>query len=275
MSELIINDSNWQEQLGDGHTIDIGGHSRIIGGCKPVRYAYGKNPFAKPCEDVFELIPESEWIDRIKERDKDNSWQYEIAKLLDVRDQNSLGYCHAYGTIEAAEVSRAIANESYVRLSAESIGGPITSWTNNGADPSDDLQQLIEVGACEEKYMDKSWSLNPNKWKSGWKENRANYRCTEWIDLAVPGKELEAAISATLLGFACGLGYAWWSHFVMNGLKLKVVNATAKRIYDKYAMLGRNSWGAQYGEDGFFWLTGSKMVPDWSFAVKQMVPSNV
>ncbi len=273
MSYLEINDSNWQEQLGDGHTVNIGGIDRVVGGCRRVKYAYGKNPYAKPCEEVFDLIPESEWVDRIKERDENKSWQYEIAKQLKVKDQGRLGFCHAYGTVETAEVSRAIANEPYVQLSAESIGGPVTNWRNEGADPSDDLEQLINVGACRQDFMDKAWSLNPRKWKDGWEEDCANHKCTEWIDLAVPGKELEAAVSACLLGFACGLGYMWWFHFVMSGLKLKVVDASAKRMYNKYSMLGRNSWGPDYGEDGFFWLTGTKMIPDWSFAIKQMTPS--
>jgi len=81
----------------------------------------------------------------------------------------------------------------------------------------------------------------------------------------VPGKVFDAVMTCYLNSFPIGLGYAWWSHFIHGGFKARW-NAT-KKCFD---IEERNSWGPNYGEDGYFWLpegTGrGQGTPDWAFA---------
>jgi hypothetical protein len=282
MPELYIDESNYTYWTGAGNqSVDFDGSTRILNFVPPQvpygevkRYDDNGNLVfaARPIEDVVPLIPRDEWNDRIKEKDANNAWlRYtNDACSVQVKDQDGLGYCHAYGTVSVEEILIAIASGVYVNLSAESIGGIVTKWHNQGADPMDDLAVAIKNGACEASFMDKPNSLSPSRWKQGWQQNALNYRMAEYYDLRVPGKTFDAVMTCYLLNFPIGLGYAWWSHFVHGGFRARW-NAT-KRCFDIEL---RNSWGRNYGDNGYFWLpegTGrGQGTPDWAFAGRAML----
>jgi len=214
------------------------------------------------------LIPRSEWDERIAEKDREKSWLYDLVHAAGIPcdDQGSLGFCHAFGTTDAAENCRLIQGHPFVRLSGVSIGGPVTNWKNRGADPSDDLTQLATVGACPESFLDDKHSLNPRRWKTGWEEQRAKFMATEIWDMrdgSGKGLAFDFAMTVALLGLAGGIGYSWWSHFVSGPYK-------ARKNGRNYEILNRNQWGCGYGEDGFFWLTEGRGTPTWQTVIRQM-----
>ena len=267
MPELVINDSNYKQFTDPSGVIEFGGHPRMLA-AKKRSTPFGQLPQARPIRPD-QLAPRSEWDDRIKAKDKEKSWLEDILKdVLKTKDQNGLGYCHAYAMVSAMEAARVVQGHRYVELSAESIGGPITGWRNQGAMPEDDLDQAVKYGACPQAMMDKRWSLHPNRWDPKWKTERLNYRVVdgEYWDLEMPSKAFEAVVTAAFANVPYNAGYGWWSHAVMGGLRVR------KNSRGFYEIRHWNSWGNDYGENGLFWIQEGKANPDLDcLGVRQMI----
>jgi hypothetical protein len=276
MEPLTITSENVDALCGPPNATEhvFDGHVRKLSFQMP-KLEYGKC-CATPIEDVIDLIPRDEWVDRIREKDEKNDWIETIARDVPGLDQNGLSYCHAYGTTRCMEVAEYLSGCPHIALSAESIGGPVTSWRNEGADPNDDLQQAITEGFCEKSYMDKEYSLHPNNWKSGWEENRKEHLVKKFIDLRVPGKVFDAIFTAAWNDWPCAQGFGWWSHFVSGPYRF----AYDEKI-KKFKNLIENNWGLDWptkGADGYaYFVEGSgrnQGTPDWAFAIQCVKSKN-
>jgi hypothetical protein len=213
------------------------------------------------------LIPESEWDEHIERKNESDSWLKNSMDEIPCLDQNGLGYCHAYCTVTAMMAKRAQQNHPFVLLNAESIGGPITGWRNRGAHPEDDLDQAVEFGACPQSMVDRQHSISPSRWDSRWTTERDKYRISEWWDGELPGLSWEAAVTFTLLNIPFFSGHAWWSHAITGGFRLRKKNGI-------YQIEFLNSWGDDYGENGYFWMGEDKGTPDIGlFGVRSVVAS--
>jgi hypothetical protein len=265
MGYLLINDTNYQQhvtEISDGRFGD-----RRLGGCLPRRTAFGECSVAAPMPESM-LIPRSEWPDRIRQKDAEKTWVKDTCARIPCMDQDGLNYCHAYGPVMAAMCHRLVQNQPHVMLSAESIGGPVTGWRNDGAWPEDDLQQMVKYGACPASMMDKPWSRTPSKWDEAWETERLKYRVVEWLDGQIERKTFDAAMTMALQNLPGAAGFTWWGHEVAYCLHAQDLGR------GKFAIGGRNSWGADYGEDGFFYLEEGKGTPDIHlFAVLHMIAS--
>lgn len=90
--------------------------------------------FAPPTD--IPLVPESEWVPRIRERKQYKTGLRDLFKAGEVgtvKDQNGQGYCWAYSVTRTAEYVRAIQNLPYIGLSAHSIACKIKNFQNQGA----------------------------------------------------------------------------------------------------------------------------------------------
>jgi hypothetical protein len=174
------------------------------------------------------------------------------------KDQDGTNYCWVYASASSVEAIRALQGQPYVNLSPESIGGPVRNWRNQGGWGLEALEQLQTVGACRMDFMDKPNSLSPSRWKSGWQADCANYKITEaWA--TIDDGDFDAVFTAALLRLPVSIGLNWWGHQVL---------ITAPVVFDNgsFGVEFRNSWGADYGDDGFATLTENKAQPDGSFA---------
>jgi hypothetical protein len=251
-------------------SVTIDGQVRLLNFRAP-KVAYGCARGVKA--DAISLLPRDVWHEWVEKKDAAKSWLIDNVADIPCKDQNGLGYCHAYGTASTIEGSLVMAGYPYEELSAESIGGPVTGWRNAGADPQDDLEQAINHGVCLAKYMDAPHSINPKYWQGGWEKDAATRTVKEFWDLRIPGKSFDAIVTCALLNTFVGLGYQWWGHFV-HGVYQVRRNAKTR----KWEILLRNSWGPDYGDNGFFWLeegTGRNQgTPDWAFAVRVVEPQD-
>jgi len=264
MSDLIINDSNYQRAAIDWAT----NRGKPLASLGKRRTEVGAFECATVM-DESDLIPREQWPDLIAQKDREKSWVKDLCAEVPCMDQGHLGYCHAYGPTMAAMCHRIVQNQPHVMLSAESIGGPVTEWRNKGEWPEEDLQQFVTYGACPASMMDKPWSLSPSKWDQNWTTERLKYRVSEYLDgLLSRGKAFDAAMTMALRNLPGAAGFTWWSHEVAYCLHAKDLGR------GKFAIGGRNSWGADYGEDGFFYLEEGKGTPDIHlFAVLHMLAS--
>lgn len=273
MPELLITPQNCDRFCGlaGAEVYEWDGQLRVLN-FKPPEVEYGKCRVAKTADDVLELIPRDQWQERIKEKDAAESWLRFNNKAVACKDQDGLGYCHAYGTASTIEIARNLAGYGYTELSAESIGGVVTGWRNEGADPEDDLQVAVKYGACAASFMDQAHSLSPSRWKDGWEADALTRRVTEFYDLRIPGKTFDAVVTCALQNIPIGLGYAWWGHFVHGVFRVRYNSKTGL-----YEIEDRNSWSPTYGDDGYFWLAEGdgrgEGTPDWAFATRVVKPS--
>ena len=259
MAELVIDDSNYGDFLPHKHD--------RLAGCLPRVTRYGDCAHAVP--DRLQPIPRDQWDARIKANDEHGAWLYDLAKGIPCQDQDGLGYCHAYSTVMAMMVERIVQGLPLVLLSAESIGGPITGWQNQGAALDQDLQQAAKRGACRQQFMDGRNSISPSRWKAGWEIDCANHIVTEWWDLD-SRNTFDLAATCALIGIPANQGFGWWGHAVAGAFKLR------RGKGGRYELMSRNSWGKDYGEDGFFWLAEGKGTPDLGlFAPRQVTASEV
>lgn len=255
MAELIIDDRNWREQIGDGQVIEFGNETRYLS-CLPRQTQYGLCEGAKPILEAMPLLPRSEWDARIAYNDANNAWLYNtcIRHKIPVGNQNSLNFCWSWGTTHCVMAIRAANNLPFVELAPESLGSAV-GWRNAGNYVDSTLQIVRTQGLCAVSFLDRRYSLTPSRWKAGWEKDCENHRVESWLDMDVPGKVWDAAMTCTLLGYPYAAGFGWWSHLVAGGFK-------ARKNGDRYEIMYRNSWGPSYGEDGWFWMAEGKGTPD-------------
>jgi hypothetical protein len=263
------NVDKWCGQAGSGE-FDFGGHRRVL---NANRFPLGSNRimFAKPMAESIEIIPEEQWPDLISMKDRCHSWLHDRVCDLPCKDQNGLGYCHGYGPVTCMEVMREVAGLPYVELSAESVAGRVTRWRNEGGDPEEDLQALVEHGACLASYMDKPHSISPSRWMDGWEENAKLHRAEE-VYSQIAGDLWLIAGTCALRNIATSPWFDWWGHCISGSYRLKY-DVKTKKIY----RLDRNNWGMSWGENGYCWFEKgrgrSQGTPSGIVAVRVATPS--
>lgn len=224
---------------------EFGGHRRILNavfepGCDGVMYS---RPFR-----ASDLIPREEWPDRIAQKDREKSWPDDLMREMgvDPKDQDGTRLCHGYCVAAGMEEAYAIQGVRK-KLSAESITGRMNGWKNAGGDPEKDLDVAIRLGACEESFMDRPYSLSHKLWKEGWEENALLHRVVEFERGFA--KRFDVEMTCALNNWPCPKWLAWWRHAFLGGLRGRR-NPKTKR----YEIMCLNNWGSDWGDNGRAWF---------------------
>jgi hypothetical protein len=206
----------------------------------------------------YPLIPRSQWKTLIAEGRGTFLGDLIRAAKIPAKNQDGLNYCWAYASVSCVEAIRALQGQPFVELSPESVAGPIKNWRNDGGWGQDALDRLASVGACRADFMDAPNSRSPRRWAAGWEADCANHKITAaWAN--IDDGEFDAVMTAALLRLPVSIGLDWWEHQVMITGPVDLGNG-------KYGVEFRNSWGSDYGTDGFDTLTEAKAQPSGSFA---------
>jgi hypothetical protein len=226
--------------------------------------------FASPSE--IPLIPESEWIPRIRDRKKYKTGLRDLwhaGKIGPVKDQNGQGYCWAYSVTRTVEYVRAIQNQEYTPLSAHSVACKVKGFRDEGGWCGLSGQFIRANGVVPEshwpaKSMSRSYDTAAN-----WQE-AAKHRITEdFVDLtrAAYDQNLtwQQLVSCLLQNIPCAVDFNWWAHSV---------NATDVDELDGEVVLDiDNSWAVSWGDRGTGKLQGSRKIPDGAIATRSVNPA--
>lgn len=232
--------------------------------------------FAPPSE--IPMIPESEWIPRIKDRKKYKTGLrdlFKAGKVGTVKDQNGQGFCWSYSVARTIEYVRAVMGEEYVALSGHSVACKIKNFRDEGGWCGLSAQFARASGYVPEslwpaKSMNRSLDT-PENWAEA-----AKYRIVEdYVDLtrAVYDQNLgptrktafAAAISCVLQNIPVVFDLNWWGHSV------PIVDADI--VDGEVCPDGDNSWTPQWGDNGTFRLQGDRKYPDSAVATRVVNPA--
>lgn len=199
------------------------------------------------------IVDPSEFQARIQERTERKSSLRDICTRFNIppMDQQQTNYCWANAPTYTIEVLRAVMNEVYVPLSAASIAAPLTGYRNQGGFGQDALQRIVDVGIVPESL----WPHNAISKQYATAANfteAAKYRATGWI---VPDDQnvFNLCIGLVLLNIPVAVGYNWWSH--------EITWADVVWLDGQAWPVIRNSWGTQYGDNGYATIQGNRATP--------------
>lgn len=244
----------------------------------PVGFGRGGEPrdYDESPEEMFspvselQLIPQSEWSARIKEK------AAQQAQLSDVRNradggkpfvnlnQGPDGYCWAYSTGHAGMLVRAINNQPYVRLNPHGVAAIIKRGANEGGWCGLSAKFGEEVGYPSEA----TWpplSRDYKKYDTPAMRADANkHRLVEkWADLTRQIYDqrftFEQLATCLLLGIPCPCDFYWWGHSVcaMDLVEVEPGDFGIRII---------NSW-LNWGANGTAVIRGEKKYPNSCLAL--------
>ncbi len=219
---------------------------------------YARHPVgcygAAPEFPASELIPESEWANRLAEIRSTKSGlldlresNYEILRSL---DQDGLGLCWAFSSTKATMYLRAIMNEPAVRLSAWFVAGVIKRWRDEGGWGAASLEFIAQTGVPAESFCPDYHSQYDTP---ATRANAVLHRVTEWWDGSDdPRIAQQQLVSCLLKRIPCvvdlnDMGHSMCAIDIGNLNPLEI-------IFD-------NSWGEQ-GEKGLYRGRGARARPD-------------
>jgi hypothetical protein len=221
--------------------------------------------FAPPAE--IPLIPESEWIPRIRDRKKYKSGLRDLwraKKIGKVKDQNGQGYCWSYSTVRTIEYVRAINNLDYTPLSAHSVACKVKGFRDEGGWCGLSAQFIRANGVVPESHWPAKSMSRSLDTAANWEEAKKYRILEDFVDLtrAVYDQNLtwQQTVSCLLQNIPVVGDYNHWGHSVCL---VDVDDLDGEVVVDL-----DNSWTEAWGDDGTGKLRGSKKIPDGAVATR-------
>jgi hypothetical protein len=261
-SEVIINESTPIDSVILGPDGEPFGRGLDLGLRGPGDYEYGDT--AEPFPSYL-LIPESEWEPRIREMEAQGTRLSDLIRKRKspCKNQSTTNFCWFNTPTRCAEIVMMKQRPGLpVELSPASGACPVTNFRNVGGWPRDALAWIVECGLNDvidwpANAIDRRYATASNKAKA--LENRV----LEWIELKPRTKQQLISLLLRRIPVCCG--YNWWGH-ATTAIDPVWLDGTA-------ATRSENSWGPSYGDQGFFILQGSRLLPDDACAPKSVLAS--
>ncbi len=264
--EIIIGSKNWRDYLPDG--AESGGRKTGLWPQHQAKYALREQSGVVGSFDV-DIIPQSEWADRLAEQIKAKSQLSDIrnggknGSVMPSVDQNGRGYCWAHSSTSAALICRAINNQPYADLSAYAVACIIKNYRDEGGWGEESLKFIADRGVPSGEFWPQQSVSRANDNPATWANAALHKFTSEWMAMD-SGNMKAQLVTCLLLGIPVVTDLNWWSHSICT-LDLVSISPFRTRIW--------NSWSDDWSENGTGILEGSKAIPDDALAPRVMTLS--
>lgn len=227
---------------------------------------YSKQPFCSQQGSApfdMPIIPRAEWPDRIADMERTKSRLSDLVLQAGIKSKNqaSTNFCWINGVVTGVETIRCLAGLPYVPLSSASGACIIKNFRNQGGWGSEALEHLVQYGVCSEALWPNA-AIDRKYLTEEAKAEALKYRCTEWYDLQP--RNFDQLMTCLFNRIPVAIGLNWWGHEICA---MDPVMPTP----GKFGTNIRNSWGDDYGQNGFAVLSESKSTPDDACAARVMI----
>lgn len=241
--------------------IDVSGEARSLG-CLPPDPNFKALPLF---ESKFDVLPESKW--------QENSLRDAKAPI---RNQRQYGSCTGQGTVTVFTVAKKknAPSENFDVLSATFIYGYINHGQDQGARVSDAMMSILQNGTCLDRQVPYNMIFKqqfPQEAFETAKRFKAGeaYKLNSWEELC----------TALTLGIPCASGIAVGRNFVQGQLQSSgiaplpdsivgghcLAHIGLKQINGIWVVETQNSWGTNWGMDGYCYLRKEHWSPGYGF----------
>jgi len=261
-NRLIISDRNYRD-----HVKRCEDEGQLCG-CLPDP-AFPSARLGVPFAEKIKIIPRAERKKIILARRAAGRTSL-LRKLIDDAKlpcyyQGGTSYCWAHAGTLTANIAWIASGRYPVEFAPEGVAVPVTGGRNRGGTLTEALDRLRSHGAPERWFIPQN-ELRERFFEDGWKENALLHRIGEVYPVLGPNIWDQIA-TGSLGAYAFMVGLDWWGHAVTyTGLTLDDDDEDELIEF-------RNSHGADYGDDGYAYLTESRGTPveEWGiYAVKTM-----
>lgn len=244
MSQILIHDDNYTDFIDPV----VNGEVKICASL-PRKVPFGALPFAR--EAALTRLPLSEIKDRAAQLKRDKMRISDRIREAGLKplDQNGTNFCWANGPVNTVRVALMMANQPPVDLSPASVACQINGFRNQGGWGTEAMKWIAEHGVVPAAKWPAN-AINRQYLTEAAKAEAMNFRITEWDDL--PARDLELLWTYLVNGFPVAIGLNWWRHEV----------TACDYDPDDGTTLIWNSWGPDWGDDGFGKLSESRARPD-------------
>lgn len=264
-------DAEWASFKGDGKVAEFNGKRFLT--AKPrdkKRHPYGKAPgTVSLAEAGVRVIPRADWSKYLAARKAANAGLVPLLHgKLPCSDQDGTNYCWANGPANCGASVRYVMGSGCYLLSAASVAGPLTNYRNEGGWPADAIAFMQKTGIVRDSLWPNDAISSRYASLATVKADYPKHLLTGVIaDLGASGSIFDEVATCVLLGCPVATTHDWWGHAV-GAYDLKQENG-------KWYMIERNSWGMDYGDEGFFILPegrgNNQEGPDGAQAIMYML----
>lgn len=276
MAEVIIGDSTWIDPTTLDGTFARGLVPRDLTAFPMGAFA----PVANiPLVDLTTLPDRIRESEEKKTRLSDMMMRGNNGGMIPSLDQNDpkyfntrtprWGYCWAHGPVGAVIALRARFGQPYVPLSAFGLAYTIKNGRDEGAWAALALDKLIRDGVGPEAGVG-AWPRFEQKMRHPgdlfWEEAKKYIVTDGWMEISSPVYDRDMSyhqiLSCLINRVPVCKDHNWWGHSVL-GLDVwdAYPNKDPKDL-SRYGTVDRNSWGNQYGTNGFYKLKDQKARAD-------------
>ncbi|TWT58902.1 hypothetical protein KOR42_22890 [Thalassoglobus neptunius] len=205
-------------------------------------------PFSMP------LIPEDEWIDRIRERKANRSRLVDLMEMAKLKPyhQSSTPLCWANGTTFMAQIKQIIFDEQKkVLLSSGSVAALATGYRLRGGWGMEAIKVLHDFGAARQAIWPANSVDRRYDTKSS-RDDRLNNQADQWWDLQP--RNFGQLVTCLLSGLPVSVAYNWQRHLVCAIDAVEMQDGSV-------GILTANS-GLARDRNGFTIYSGRHAVPD-------------